>query len=330
MLDPFRHTALGPFQPLLIPIAEPVRLTALPLHAHEVLIALTLYTFIAQILSPAASAYLLPNAYPNLDRRTKISWHIHVVSFMQSCIVSALSFYVIFFDEERKTWRPDENWEMRVWGYTGLTGLLQSFALGYFIFDLYKCLRHVAIFGWGMVLHAVASSAMFTFGFRPFIHFYCPVFLLHELSTPFLNIHWFCDKLDLTGSIYQAVNGIFLVTTFFCCRLAWGTYGSWNVSRDVYRATFARPSAAISTAEQVSQSSALAASDDLLGQTVAFMATRPLPVWLGLSYLTANVSLTLLNVFWFLKMMQAIRKRFVPQTHGREARSDKQNSSKDK
>ena len=51
---------------------------------------------------------------------------------------------------------------------------------------------------------------------------------------------------------------------------------------------------------------------DPVAQTTVFMTVRYLPFWLGASYLTSNVVLTLLNFFWFFKMIQTIRKRFEP------------------
>jgi hypothetical protein len=67
------------------------------------------------------------------------------------------------------------------------------------------------------------------------VNFYAPTFILYELSSPFLNIHWFCDKLNMTGSTLQFVNGIVLLFTFFSCRLCWGTYNSIRVFNDVWR-----------------------------------------------------------------------------------------------
>ena len=147
---------------------------------------------------------------------------------------------------------------------------------------------------------------------RPFVHFYCPVFLLHELSTPFVNIHWFCDKVELTGSIFQAVNGVLLTMVFFCCRLVWGTYGSILVFKDVYHATFTSYPTSQYVADKFGQ--ALRSSDlsDSIGQTTSFMTVKRLPLWLGLTYLIVNVAITLLNFFWFSKMIQTIRKRFDP------------------
>ena len=165
MLDPFRMSTPARLQAPLVRIANDFGLPTLPLHAHEVLFALALYYSIARWISPFVSVRLFPNIYPDLDARTRINWGIHVVSLVQSCVVNALSLYVMFFDEERKGWNGEADWEKRIWGYTGFIGLTQSFALGYFLWDLYISTRYVHIFGLGLVVHAMASSTMFVFGF---------------------------------------------------------------------------------------------------------------------------------------------------------------------
>lgn len=53
-------------------------------------------------------------------------------------------------------------------------------------------------------------------------------FLLWELSTPFLNIHWFLDKMGKTGSMAQLVNAAFLLSTYVLARLTFGVYNSYS------------------------------------------------------------------------------------------------------
>ena len=51
----------------------------------------------------------------------------------------------------------------------------------------------------------------------------------------FLHPHWWLDKLDMTGSSLQLVNGIFLVLSFFGARIVYGasqTIVLWNVLDD--------------------------------------------------------------------------------------------------
>ncbi|KAF2169446.1 hypothetical protein M409DRAFT_20665 [Zasmidium cellare ATCC 36951] len=316
MKDPFPM----PPQPWLItltqPLADALALPTLPLHIHEAIFAFLLYTSIGIFVSPAISRAFFPEKYNKLNRRTRINWDVHVVSLVQSVIISAFSLYVIFVDEERKVLRPRSEWEGRIWEYTGMSGLCQSFALGYFLWDLIMCSVHVDIFGWGMLAHAVSALSVFALGYRPFVYFYAPIFLLYELSSPFLNVHWFCDKLDLTGSAVQAINGAFLVGTFFGCRLVWGNISSFWTFYDIFKAVryghsnltnFETGAPAAFTVQEL-----LSIYSDEQGQRLAFAGRQNVPIWLGLVYLASNLTLNSLNIFWFGKMIETIRKRFDP------------------
>lgn len=52
--------------------------------------------------------------------------------------------------------------------------------------------------------------------------------------------------------------------------------------------------------------------NDAQGQRLAFAGGGQVPLWLGLIYLASNLTLNSLNVFWFGKMIETIRKRFDP------------------
>jgi hypothetical protein len=144
---------------------------------------------------------------------------------------------------------------------------------------------------------------------RPFINFYSTTFILWELSSPFLNIHWFCDKLGLTGSKLQLYNGIALIATFFSCRLVWGTYNSYWVFRDVWMGYYNRPSY-IPTTPEVAQNLTVPIRYE---STMRFVTkSSHVPLWLAVIYLGANLTLNSLNFYWFIKMIQAVQKRFDP------------------
>jgi hypothetical protein len=154
---------------------------------------------------------------------------------------------------------------------------------------------------------------------RPFVYFYCPVFLLYELSSPFLNIHWFCDKVDLTGSTIQAVNGAFLTGSFFCCRIVWGLYNSFHTFNDIFTAyrTLASHTAQPGMLgddnwERQKRSGDLTIYSIANGQDRAFMGERYLPLWIPIVYLASNLVLNALNIWWFGKMIATIRSRFDP------------------
>jgi len=130
-----------------------------------------------------------------------------------------------------------------------------------------------------------------------------------ELSSPFLNIHWFCDKLDLTGSTYQLVNGIFLITTFISARLIWGSWISFWVNHDVFYA-YKRASAAGGSAAEFPLTKTGAFDPDV--GVMRYAGKMQAPLWLCMSYFLSNATLNVLNWYWINKMITTIRKRFNP------------------
>ncbi|EMD00457.1 hypothetical protein BAUCODRAFT_62246 [Baudoinia panamericana UAMH 10762] len=317
MRDPFPIPPPPALVSAVKPLADSLSLSTLPIHAHEVIFAFAFYTFICTVVSPLLARTFCKQRYESFTKRTRVNWDVHTVSFFQACIIDAFSLYIILSDGERKAWRDPERYEDRIWSYSGMAGLCQSFALGYFLWDLVICAWRIDIFGWGMLAHAISAVSVFALGYRPFLCFYCPVFLLYELSSPFLNIHWFCDKLELTGSIYQAINGVFLVGTFFSSRLVWGLYNSYNVFHDFWIAYQAGHSSGVGlmgddAAIRNSMSGDMSIYYEEARQQRAFMGEKVLPLWLPIVYLLSNLTLNLLNVYWFGKMIETIRKRFDP------------------
>lgn len=150
---------------------------------------------------------------------------------------------------------------------------------------------------------------MLTVKQRPFGNYYGISFVLYELSTPFLNVHWLCDKLNMTGSKVQLYNGILLLVSFFLCRVVWGTYSSILIYSDIYKAltttsnsmdTFLDDGKCIGNASGVGYGG------------VASCEYGELPTWLVSVYLIGNTALSVLNFYWFSQMITAVRKRFVP------------------
>ncbi|KAL8954879.1 MAG: hypothetical protein Q9183_006889, partial [Haloplaca sp. 2 TL-2023] len=168
---------------------------------------------------------------------------------------------------------------------------------------------------------------------RPFVNYYGPTFILYELSSPFLNFHWFFDKLHMTGSRPQWYNGILLLASFFCCRLLWGTYQSLRVYQDCW--------AALHINDNLASMASAAIPSTVLGSGVGqdgnnqkemqmglptgipdLMHYNPnpedIPLWLALTYLGSNVVLNSLNFYWFGKMIETVKKRFRPKVEERE------------
>ncbi|KAI9674143.1 MAG: hypothetical protein M1817_001961 [Caeruleum heppii] len=327
---------------LFRPLANLLSLTTLPLHIHEVFLAFYLYHLINTRVSPYISRKLFPTLYPAFPARVKINWDVHVVSLVQSSVINVLALWVLWFDEERK----GMVWQERVWGYTGAGGMIQGLAAGYFLWDLMVTVTNVRVFGWGMLAHAISALIVFSLGFvrlfsasliipkapniltstqqRPFVNYYGPTFILYELSSPFLNFHWFFDKVHMTGSRAQLYNGLVLLATFFFCRLVWGTYQSIRVYQDVWAALHqpvgyryeGGPGNATSLA---SHQSLTKSADDLM----RFTTVQVVPKWLAVTYLGSNIVLNTLNFYWFGKMIEAVRKRFqTPATKEKERREN--------
>ncbi|KAF4122385.1 TLC domain [Geosmithia morbida] len=292
MKDPFMIPPFPWLAELVQPWCEFLNLPTLPLHIHEVVLSALLYSIIFWPVSPILSNLLAPEYYSRLSRKKRINWNTHVVSMVQSCIISALSIWVIAVDNER--WNMD--WEERVWGYTGASGMIQAMATGYFVWDLFVTSSNLDVFGIGTLAHAIAALLVFLLGFRPLVNYYSCIFILWELSTPFLNIHWFMDKVNMTGSSAQLYNGIMLLSTFFTCRIVFGTYNSYRVMGDMLRAVFSTPGL------HKSESPFMAFAD----------YEFTVPVWAALAYLGSNLTLNSLNFYWFVKMVSAVRKRFQP------------------
>lgn len=292
MRDPFIVAPIPWLADLVQPWCDRLKLTTLPLHIHEVVISALLYSVVFWPISPLISNYLAPEHYPKLSRKKRLNWDAHVVSMVQSCLINALAIWVLFADGERAAM----GWEERIWGYTGASAMIQAMAAGYFVWDLVVTSFNLDVFGIGTLAHAIAALLVYALGFRPLVNYYSSIFILWELSTPFLNLHWFMDKVNMTGSKAQLYNGILLLFSFFTARLVFGTYYSYSVMGDLWRSIGASPEL-----------------EKLTTNAMAFVhEDTTVPIWAALSYLGSNITLNFLNFYWFFKMVAAVRKRFVP------------------
>lgn len=251
------------FVELVRPYCNKMTLPMLAEHVHVVILAAIFYHsiyFLSAYISPRVSA-----SYRKLDRRTRTNWDIHSVSQIQSAVILSLSWQVLTRD-----WALAED---KISGYSAFGGDVYACACGYFVWDILISLYWVRWYGWAFVFHGAMSLQVFGCCFRPFLMWYGPAFLAFEASTLFLNIHWWLDKIDMTGSLLQTINGGILLLTFFLVRGVWGWYMAYDVFSNLWRHR-----------HQVSQT-------------------------LSLMYLFSNMSLNLLNIYWFSQMTKALRKR---------------------
>ena len=162
MDDPFPVPPPPALTAVVAPLASALSLHTLPLHAHELALAAALYAVVQRVVSPAVSRRLFPATYCTLAPRQRLNWDVHVVSLVQSCIVCVLAAMVFWCD---RATRANMAWPARVWAYSGAGGLVQAVATGYFLWDLVVSAANVAVFGWGMVGHAVCALFVYALGF---------------------------------------------------------------------------------------------------------------------------------------------------------------------
>ncbi len=113
----------------------------------------------------------------------------------------------------------------------------------------------------------------------------------------------------MTGSKLQFYNGLILVSTFFGCRLVWGTWQSARVYADMYRAVYSSPDAGYLAAVHGNATTLLDPDQNVMAFAVD---AKPIPVWLAGMYVASNLVLNGLNWYWIVKMIAAVKKRFTP------------------
>ncbi len=161
MKDPFPIPPIPALTRFIEPWAEYFSLTTLPLHIHEIVLIAAFYQLVGGVIAPLVSKRLFPIKYTNLSRSKRLSWNVHVVSLVQSTTINTVALWVMFTDDELR----GMDWQERIWGYDGASGMVQSLAAGYFLWDLIVTASHVDIFGLGMLAHAISALLVYSFGF---------------------------------------------------------------------------------------------------------------------------------------------------------------------
>ncbi|GAA6045573.1 hypothetical protein NBRC10513_004991 [Rhodotorula toruloides] len=262
---------------LIQPIANALSLTALPPVAHLVLLSLAA-SFAARRVSAVLSPRVFGRYYPT-ERRKRDDWDLHMVGWLYALVATPIAIHLLRHPSPELDLDP-------LYGVALPEQRLSAIAIGYFIWDALVTFRHIQTQGLGFFLHGATCLVAFTFTLRPFVLWCGPRFLIWELSTIFLNAHWLLDKLHLTGSPLQMLNGLFLVSTYICARLVFGTYTSWQFWKLMV------PGAGD--------------ANTLLAEKVRDAG------WVRWLYLVLNLLANGLNFYWFRLMILALKKRFVP------------------
>ncbi|TFK30116.1 DUF887-domain-containing protein [Coprinopsis marcescibilis] len=247
-------------------IVDTLGLEKLPPYLPVFYASLIGFTLVHLVLAPWLSAWLAPDSWNALKgKKARNNWSIHVVSQVHAVIIVPVALWCILSE-------GPETEQNRAYGWDDKIGYAYAIACGYFVWDTFDAI--INFIDPGFVIHGVACTLIYTLSFRPFVAYYGTRCLLWEISTFFLNIHWFLDKTNRTGSNIQLVNGFLLLFSFFSVRLVYGgsiSYQFFITLRNIW---------------------------------------REIPWLYIIIYGGGNVALQGLNWLWFSKMIVAIRKRF--------------------
>ncbi|KAF8512284.1 DUF887-domain-containing protein [Gautieria morchelliformis] len=204
--------------PISLPIARTLSLPRLPEHFPTVLLAYISFQLV-ELVSPLILASISPIHFGHANSHVKHNWVLRVVSMAHALTIIPLAFLCLDLPE------LDQD---RAYGFDSRVGHVNAIACG-FIWDTLESIFHFTSIGF--IVHGATCLIVYALSFRPFLGYYGVRFLLWELSTPFLNIHWILDKTNRTGGTLQIINGIILMVVFFLARLC---YGGWMSIRFFY------------------------------------------------------------------------------------------------
>jgi TLC domain len=202
--------------------------------------------------------------FQRLTGERRVNFKLHVVSFLHAVLVSMLVPMVIFDPLHQKD---------KVFAFSKHAETIASISMGYFIWDLVMCLKYQRLNGIQFIFHALIGFFLILGTFQPLFQYFVGVFLAFEISSVFLNIHWFCDKFDMSGSYFQLVNGMFLLTAFFSVRICYGTFQIYQMLSEGFQLY-----------DKISTS------------------------WY-IFYAFAAITMQLLNYYWFIQIAKSVAKR---------------------
>ncbi|EUC61665.1 TLC domain protein [Rhizoctonia solani AG-3 Rhs1AP] len=192
-------------------IGKQLGLPHLPGHFQTIVYSFGIFT-VVYLVSALTSPFVAPKTYPKLSRRTKHSWNVHTVSMAHAVVIGPMAAH-------RLLTLPEVGSFEKAFGWNESMGLLHGIAVGFVWDTIESVLAQVEV---GFIIHGLQ---------RPFMAFYGPSALVWEISTPFLNskiqidtVTGYLDKLQMTGGLLQAVNGIILLGVFFAVRVCYGLY----------------------------------------------------------------------------------------------------------
>jgi len=246
-------------------------------HAFTVVASIAVFQLLFVAAAAAAPAFLGNKA----THKQRSAWQLHVVS-MAHCLYALITVYRY----------GGALADAPVFGYDAALAGAVAVSLGYFYWDAYASVLYS---GLGFAIHGIACALVFTFGYRPFLLHFAIEFLRFELSTPFLNLHWFMERSTRwKGGRLHMINTLCLLCAFAYARI----YRGWFMSRDFIRAMH--------------------------------VEWARIPTVLAVTYIAVNIVLNLLNVYWFAKMCRMVVRHASRQADSKRMRVNGNHAESDK
>jgi hypothetical protein len=163
-------------------------LTKLPEYWHSIALS---FAFFNIVWAVGFGLSLLSPHFRALNTARRVGWLGRIVSQVHALIAVPVGFYL--YMDPLLYGNPYD-------GTTELSYQFNSFVVGYFMWDTLNCLLDVKYNGWVYVLHGVAGFIAYILTFTPIWHWFASISILCEVSTPFVNFHWFLDKTGRSGN----------------------------------------------------------------------------------------------------------------------------------
>jgi hypothetical protein len=197
-------------------------------HVHGPYLAASTIIWTAVYLASAPISRRVSATYCGLPFKLKMQWDNRIVAFLHAVIICYAAFWGLLCDEPLKA---DHLHAYSSWAYATMIT-----ACGYFIWDAVMCIIYFKEFQLGFLLHALGCLFTFLGSLDGVFMYYGYFYLTFEASTPFLNLHWFMDKLGVSNSNpFKKLNAGLLVLSFFFFRIISGCGYSAVVWQDIHR-----------------------------------------------------------------------------------------------
>lgn len=238
-------------------------------HLHEIVGSFFFYVIVYLYVAPCLNALIFGKHYTSIgDKIVKRNFDIHTVSHIQ-CIVTMFAIVPVICTPLN----------LNVVTYRDdRCAMSAALTVGYFLWDLGICLLHYELYGFEFLAHCLSSLYVIGLGLKPFCLGWAGKFLLFEASTPFVNNNWFITQLSRGASKppvpfwFNVLNGLLLMGVFFTVRILWGFSAIVLLMQQMWKVR------------------------DQLPKLQTFIL------------LSLNLTLNILNLFWFSKMVKIAKK----------------------